>query len=225
MWVAAAVAVVGAIVNFLGASAAAKNQQMVNRANVYAQKVTAEANNKVEVSRAALDNFVREQSNKKLMEKAGDQYNKIGENINRIQDSYTRGSMQKKVAAAEALGSIKASAAFAGVGGATVGMIDSTMRRVQAISQEGERKNKNLQIGDLRGDRNNQISNAVAGTNMGQTIPNLRNTVFAEPYVAKPTWMNFLSDAASMYMALGGTFGGSGGSTYTGPRIGGGGAA
>lgn len=219
MWVMAAVAVVGAIFNFLGASSAAKNQEIVNKANIYAQKTTAEANNQLEVARTALDNFKREESNKQLMNKAGDQYNMIGQNINRIRDQYTRGTIQQRAQAAEALGSITASAAFAGVGGATVDMIDSTLRRVTAVSQEGQRKNMEMQIGDMKNERYNQIVNAVSGSDMGQTVARLQNTIIPEPYVAKPTWLNVLADAASNYMAMGGTFGKQQ-STYTGPRLG-----
>lgn len=224
MWVAAAIAVVGAIVSFMGQRAQAKAQQIINRANIDAEKTVRTAQNELAGANSTLANFIREENNRRAMEAAGEQFNAIGKNINRYKDDITRGNLQQKTEAAQAFGSINATAAFYGVGGSTINQINDTLRRSVAIGQEYDKGKQGLQIKDMQDQRAVQISNAVAQQDMGQHIAQIQNTIIPEPYVAKPGWMNLVADFANIYTQFGGTFGkqGSGQTPQNSQRFGGG---
>ena len=203
MWMLA-FAAVSAISNFMGQKAQQKAQQTIDRANVYAQKTTAEANNTLSVAQTALSNFNREMSNKKLMEKAGENYNAIGTNIGRARDNLARGSLQQRLQSAEYLGAIASQASFNGVSGSTINAISDTVRRNMSVQEQYQKDNANLEINQMKKERYSQISNAIAGSDLGSTFAQFQSTNYHAPYRAGPTLLSFAGDFLSAYSSVGG---------------------
>lgn len=164
--VGAVVAVVGAISDFMGA----KGQARIQNAQNYATRITNDANNEYRVAAAALQNFVRSQQNSRIMKAAGENYNTLGQNIVRTMDEAVRGTVAKRLQAAEVIGSMATAAAAVGVGGSTTEMLNSTFRRAVSFSESSDREKVRYVTGDMSQQRQNQISNAVAAMDQGTTF-------------------------------------------------------
>lgn len=128
-WVATGVAVVGAVLNFFGASSQAQAQYIVAKANADAANLTRKADNEFKGAMAGLQNYIRAEDNKKKFEAAGLEWNAINQNMSRMKDSFLNGSLQDKMAASEELGALTAQASFMGIGGSTVDTINDMISR------------------------------------------------------------------------------------------------
>ena len=80
---------------------------------------------------------------------------------------------------------MKASAAAAaGVGGGTTEMLNSTFRRAVAFSEQSQKEKVDYATGDMRLQRSNQISNAVASMDQGTTFAERQSVILADKSVS-----------------------------------------
>lgn len=195
-WVATGVAVVGAVLNFFGASSQAQAQYIVAKANADAANLTRKADNEFKGAMAGLQNYIRAEDNKKKFEAAGLEWNAINQNMSRMKDSFLNGSLQDKMAASEELGALTAQASFMGIGGSTVDTINDMISRTygdQAIENE---TNFGYQMKDLVGQRNLLIENANSASDQGTSFANLDysiNTATKEKVSVLPYLFNAIS--------------------------------
>lgn len=113
-----------------------KANKILDKAEYEAKERNRLANNELVAAQASLTDFMRSESNKRLIESAGDAYNALGQNIGRGLDQAVTGNVQRRIQAAEQLGAISASAAAAGVGGSTVDLINGSLRLRNAMLNE-----------------------------------------------------------------------------------------
>lgn len=173
------VAAIGAISGFMGANAAAK----IDNAKNNATRITNQANNEYRVAAAALQNYIRSEQNNRILKVAGENYNTLAENVTRTLDDSVRGSSAKRLVAAEAIGTMAAASAGAGVGGGTTEMLNSTFRRAVAFSQQADEEKVQYAVNDMQRQRTNQISNAVASMDQGTTFAQTQGVYLADTKV------------------------------------------
>lgn len=121
-----------------------KAQRILDKAEYNAKETIRTANNELGAAQSSLSNWMRSVNNQRTIDAAGEAYNATGENLSRMWQQSTTGSLQRRVQANEQLGAIQASAAAAGVGGSTVDLINGTLKLRNAMlnaeieKQEGQ---------------------------------------------------------------------------------------
>lgn len=181
------VAIGGAIMGGMAQRAAAQAQLIVAKANAEAGNITRAADNEYRGAAAALTNFVRAQQNKRILDAAGEQYNAMSANIIRTMDDATSRSVTRQLQSSEALGTIAAQAAAAGVGGSSIDSINSTFQRVSDIADNAENRRDNIVLGDMSKQQNQIMENAGAQLDQNQTFANIDYSHDSAPYIPVPS--------------------------------------
>lgn len=113
-------------------------------------------------------------------------------NIVRTMDDATSRSVTRQIQSSEALGTIAAQAAAAGVGGGSIDAINSTFRRVSDISEEANKRRDQIVLGDMEKNQNQIMENAGAQLDQNQTFANIDYSKDVAPYVPIPSMASTL---------------------------------
>lgn len=184
----------------LGAGAAARraarNQEKLAKAEMYADTVTREANNISRAAGSSLADFVRSLNNQRVSKAAGEQYNYLGENMMRVMEQSTSGTFSRRIEAAEQAGAIAAQNAWAGIGGATADMIDGTMALRDSIIDAQAEQNQNYMTYDMVRQRAGVVSSGIESLDFTQAFAGIDTKSSIQKHVHKPGWDNILTSTA-----------------------------
>lgn len=184
----------------------ANNITRMKRAEYEAAVMTQESSNKLEVAKQTLSDFSRALANANRMEAAGKEYNEAVNSVAQTLESRSTGRINSSLAAADKLGALAAGAAFQGIGGSSVEMLDATVKLQRNIEQ---------QLQDVSTDRlasagarsaAQVIDNAASQTDLSRTFGNFNYTRYIEPKAMKRRLGKLIGVAAATY--FGGAQGG-----------------
>ena len=184
----------------------ANNITRIKKAEYDAAKMTQESSNKLEVAKQTLSDFSRALANANRMEAAGKEYNEAVNSVAQTLESRSTGRINSSLAAADKLGALAAGAAFQGIGGSSVEMLDATVKLQRNIEQ---------QLQDISTDRlasagarsaAQVIDNAASQTDLSRTFGNFNYTRYIEPKAMKRRLGKLIGVAAATY--FGGPMGG-----------------
>lgn len=185
---------------------------LVNNANADAANSVRTTSNSLSAMMAALGNLQRSIGNQNKLEAAGAQLDTNAENLARIQDSMTRGSLEQGLRASEQLGALHAAAAANGVGGASAAMMHQTLALSAARQKTTQDENAGYQTYDMLMQRRGLVGNMVRSLDQGQTFAPIDYTVNIAPLVQSPLRMQDYapSPAQQAFMSALGSATGSG---------------
>ena len=129
-----------------------------------------EANNEFVAAQAALMNTQRAIGNQQRANTLGAQYATQQTNAARAMDAMTRGSLEQQIAAAGALGAMRADAAACGVGGSSADIMRSTMKGTQGRMITGQQTQAKQISFDAAMTAAGLRSNLVTSQDYGQTV-------------------------------------------------------
>lgn len=173
--------IVGNVMSFATAGA----QYKQDKAAVDAQRLLQREGNQLEAAKSSLQYTLQSISNKRRLEAGGDQYAAIATGLSRWMDSYTKGSVQQQVAAAEQMGALVTGASAAGQGGGSIERIKRAMSLQQATATEDRRVQMEQTVGDQTEAAGNQMKNAIMGLSNDNFFARLDYTQYLDPI--KPT--------------------------------------
>lgn len=184
-----------------------KSQRILDKAEVNASNKIREANNELGNAQASLTNWMRSVSNKRLIEAAGEQYNAMGDNLSRMSQQATTGSLQRRVQAAEQMGALTAQAAAAGVGGSTVDLINGSLRLRNAMLNEEIEKQEGNATYDMLMQRAGVMDNGYSqwDYSYNAATSNFMSTQMPirvepdDPSNYLPRWNNLLGVAGNLF--------------------------
>jgi len=110
------------------ASDAAKTQNKMNAANTDIANIQQAGSSSIASAKGALNRMNQSIQTRDALKGAGEQWNQIQSQKAKLGEQMTTGSFMNRVQAAEQAGAIAARSSAAGVGGSTVGMLESTMQ-------------------------------------------------------------------------------------------------
>lgn len=174
-WAAAADVGTG-IASAISAWGTASANRIVSKANAAAQERVRKAQNQQRASGISLAATMRSQSYRAALKNAETQFNSSGELIARTQESFTRRNFEQGLKNVEQIGAFAARAAAAGVGGASVRAVSSTMQLQQdrLSERQGERDEETMY--ELVKQRTGIIPAAVSRLDVSPLNPNIDYT-------------------------------------------------
>jgi len=184
----------GGIFNFLLASDMAASQAKTNRA-LYKKRY---AENVSSAKQANLARWSQSLQNSKIMERAGENFNVISENLTRAADTHAMGGVQASLALSEEIGAATAAASAAGLGGSSVEAYNNTVRAQHAMQKELSDRSYNSQSYLMGKQRSSQISDGVDGMSRDVIMANFDFTNYGP---AKGP--SFLGNLATLAVAVG----------------------
>ena len=138
---------------------AQKVQNMLADAEAKASNTVREGLNQENAAKASFGGFMASLNNKRALEATGRAEANARQNLGRLTDALTRGSIEDQIANSEAAGAYAASVAMNGVGGASVDAIAQAQRlKVQRQSYFTKERGKQLTFDQLQ-----QISGMMPG--------------------------------------------------------------
>lgn len=146
------------LVSGYSARQSAKAQQIVFDAEAKAANIVRAGRNQQVAAEANLANFMRAENNRRSMEAVGEQFNAGQMNLARLQESFTQGSVEDQIRAAEQAGAYAANVAFSGAAGSSVDVVNYT------LSAQQERRDfyRNQQQGRVTYDQLQQLTGLQA---------------------------------------------------------------
>lgn len=162
------------------------SQNTINNANADATNQVRKANNGFAAAQASLSNLTRSLRNNSQLDAAASQADSITENIARLTDAATQGSLDTQLRSAEQLGAVRASAAAAGVGGTTASMLQKTMQLTAARAQTQTDQRTSYQTYDMLAQRSGLLRSAVASLDEGQSFAPIDYNTSVAPLVQSP---------------------------------------
>lgn len=169
------------------ARAQARAQATVTRAETAANEVIREASNVREGARASLGEFIRSMNNQRIMEAAGAQYNQLGETVVRTLDQAVKGGLSRQVAAMEEVGAMAAQAAWAGVGGTTVDLIDGTLRLRNAMIEQDVARQEGYMSYDMVMQQAGIMEAGIQNLDYSQMTAAINSQQPIAPYIHQPS--------------------------------------
>lgn len=172
---------------------AQKVQNMLADAEAKASNTVREGLNQENAAKASFGGFMASLNNKRALEATGRAEANARQNLGRLTEALTRGSIEDQIANSEAAGAYAASVAMNGVGGASVDAIAQAQRlKAQRQSYFTKERGKQLTFDQLQ-----QISGMIPQTYAGLDIgtyaaPIDYSVTFSK---AKPIQGNFFLDA------------------------------
>lgn len=127
---------IGALSGAKAGAAAIKNQQTVDRANRAADALIKAANNELASKKGSLDRYNQSVNAQRIMENTGSDVEAASMNYRRARDSATQDNFEQQIQFAEQAGSQAAAAAFSGIQGGVVDVINSTSALRKARIQQ-----------------------------------------------------------------------------------------
>ncbi len=184
------------------ARGAAKAENIIKDGEAAAANIVREGQNIENAAKASFGGFMASLNNNRALDAAGRARASAGQNLQRLGDSITRGSIEDQIANAEGAGAYAASVAMAGGGGSSV---DAISRAQQLKAQRGEfytkERGKQMthdQLAQMAG----IIPQTVAGLDIGTYSAAIDYSTTLSK--ARPVQGNALLDFAKGYMGGGG---------------------
>lgn len=175
---------------------------LINQTNADSANQMRSANNTLAAAQASLGNAQRSISNQNKLNAAGSQLDAQAQNLARIQDAMTSGSLEAGLRASEQLGALHAQAAANGVGGASSAMLHNTLAMSAARQRTAQDDRNGYQTYDMLQQRMGIVGNMVRSLDQGQTFAPIDYTVNVPQLVQSPLRMaDFAPSAASQAFA------------------------
>lgn len=169
-------------------------------ANTYASETTNKANNITGAAKNSLAAFMQSLGNNRILRSADSQSNAAKQNLGRMLDGAASTDLRRSVASAEQLGALAANSAAAGVGGAAVDTIASTMRRTQVIDQAQRGENVRLSAYDAMAQVAQISSTAVGSLDSSYNVGTMNYAYQQAPLVNnQPNYAGEFLNLASKY--------------------------
>lgn len=169
-----------------------KANSIIDAANFEASERIREASNELGRAQGSLKNWMTSVSNQRLIRAGGEQYNALGENLARHLDQATTGSLQRRIQAAEQMGTLTAQAAAAGVGGSTTALINGTLRLRNAMVNHEIEKQQGQATYDMLAQRAGIMSNAYDSWDYSTVLDNANLMANTQPIRVAPDGTGFL---------------------------------
>jgi len=171
---------------------------LVNRTNADSANQMRGANNTLAAAQAVFGNVQRSIGNQNKLNAYGKQLDSNSQNLARIQDAMTNGSLEDGLRAAEQLGALHAQAAANGVGGASAAMLHNTLAMSAARQRTAKEAKNEYQTYDMLQQRMGLVGNMVRSMDQGQTFAPIDYTINVPQLVQSPIRMaDFAPSAAS----------------------------
>ena len=161
---------------------------LLNETNAAAANALKGENNTLMAAKAALSNFQRSARNEAVLKTAGSKVNSATTNMLRVQDANARGSLERKIAAAEQQGAITAAIAAAGTGGASARMLHNTLALTTARREVQIQDREAQQSYDMLAQRAGIMPGAITALDEGQTFVPVDHTTQQPQKVISPMW-------------------------------------
>ena len=171
-WAAAAdvgLGLAGAVASWGAASA----QSIVSKANAKAANKVRTAQNEQRAASLSLAAAVRSMGDDAILTNAGDASDNAAVLIARTQESWTRGNFEQGLRDMEALGALTARASAAGVGGASVQAVSSSLRLAQARRDERRDEQQQEQTYEMLKQRTGIMPAAVSRMDLSPLQANM----------------------------------------------------
>ena len=163
----------------------ANNITRIKRAEYDAAVMTQKASNKLEAAKQSLSDFSRSLANVNRMEAAGKEYNEAVNSVVQTLESRSTDRINSSLAAADKLGALAAGAAFQGVGGSSVELLDSTVRLQRNVEQQLQDTSTSRIASAGARSAAQVIDNAASQTDLSRTFGNFNYTRYIEPKAMK----------------------------------------
>lgn len=122
----------------------ARAQNKLRQAGADAANVVREGANVQRAAEGSLARWMQGENNRRRLAAAGEQFNAGQQTLVRMQTARARGGLEEQIAAAEQAGAYAASVAFAGTGGSSVDIVDTTLRLRDERAAEARRADAGL---------------------------------------------------------------------------------
>lgn len=172
-----------------------KANNKVAEANAAAQNTVTEARNELAAATGSLARYRQSLANQTFLKNISRQGEAIGKNLGRLQDDALNGSINTRLRAAEATGSILAAASAAGVGGATVDMLNSTIQLQKDRELEARDRSVRQATGDAAEELKALTEQAYLGLDTTQYIDNVTHVKAVANTQKVPSAFDMLSGA------------------------------
>lgn len=229
MWWMAAVMAAQSFQKGKEAKAQAKVDKFVMKQNVKVANQAKQIDNTMAKAKGDLARFQQSQNNRAKLKAGGDSVEAQRTNMLRLSDSAVRGSFETRIQASEIAGALAAQAGFAGIGGGSLEMLNTTNNMRQQRAQELADRTVDNQLYDGQRNIDQTVEATVLGLDDVQFFDNINYQTAKESYIAEPSWLQIGGQAAmtfaksysemggfdKMGSKLGGMFGG-GNSAATG---------
>lgn len=217
-WVAIAAAVAAVVKSqsdTASAEAEASGANAVERANAYAGNLIRATNNELKGQRASLARYTQSENNRRVLEGTGEAVTASRTNALRRQDAATAGDLENQIAFAEQAGGQAAAAAFSGLQGGVVDLVNGATAarrsRIEAATKEATK-----QVAYDEGQREKQIAQAgwdsLDHTDITTDI-DYGHDIAMDRYVNDGLFKSVLAGFQA-YTSSGGSLGQQGGSNY-----------
>lgn len=150
----------------IASRAIARAQNQVSAAEATAANLVRGAKNEAVAAQTGLAYFMQTENNKRRLAAAAKTLEAGVTNMQRMQESFTTGSIENQLAAAEAGGAYAAHAAMSGTGGNAVDVIDMTMQLKNARSRQAREKAQGQATYDTMAQLTGIIPQSIAGLDM-----------------------------------------------------------
>lgn len=187
------------------------SQNLINNTNADAANMVRGANNTLAAAQSAFGNLQRSIGNQNKLNAAGRQLDENEQNLARMQDAMTRGSLEDGLRAAEQMGALHAQAAMQGVGGASATMLHQTLALHAARQKTTADNNSGLQTYDMIQQRMGLKRNMVQSLDQGQTFAPIDYSVNVAPLVQSPLRTEQFAGSATSQAWVSALTGGGGG--------------
>lgn len=177
----------------------ANNITRIKKAEYDAAVMTQKSSNKLEAAKQTLSDFSRSLANANRMEAAGKEYNEAVNTVAETLEARGVGRINSSLAAADKLGALAAGAAFSGVGGSSVQLLDDTVRLQRNVEQQLQ-DTETARIASAGARSAAQvIDNAASSSDMSRTFGNFNYTRYIEPKRMKRRLGKLIGVAVASY--------------------------
>lgn len=166
----------------------------------YRQKVqVTAANNRLSAARTTLSEFARTLGNQMRMEAAGKEYNYAQSQLSHELEQSGKANLNAQLQNAEAQGALQAQAGAAGVGGASVELMDTLMDLRQATKAEQLRRGVELMAANGKRQTAQIVLNAQSSMDLQQSIGQFDYSQYIEPVRMKRRLGKLIGVAVATY--------------------------
>lgn len=208
MWWMAALMVAQGLEKAKEVKSQAKIDKVTFASNTKVTNLNRAAENQLGKVRGDLARYQQSKSNKYKLIAGADQVESQRVNILRLTDEAVRGSFEQRIAASEVAGALAASSGAAGIGGASIDMIDASNRLRQQRAQELSDRQLDTQIYDTQRNIDQTVEATILGLDDVQYADSINYMQAQTPYVKEPSWTQIGVQAgmqfATTYNSMGG---------------------
>ncbi|WYW04345.1 internal virion protein [Pseudomonas phage vB_PpuP-Kurepalu-1] len=172
-----------------------KANNIVVEANAKAQNTVTAATNELAAAQGSLARYRQSLANQTFLKNVAKEGEAIGKNLGRLQEQSINGGINTRLRAAEATGTIMAAASAAGVGGATVDILQQTVEAQAARQQEMDDRNLRAATSDASDKLTALTEQAFLGLNTTQYIDRVTQVKAVANTQKVPSAFDMLSGA------------------------------